>query len=82
MLDRERTLPEALDAIQEAWKLIESSSNLNTQAIIALDSGLIHFSANRDAEERTLMKASQVGNRLITGRALELELVRQLLSHA
>ena len=77
VLDRERRLPEALDAIHEAWKLIESSSNLNTQAIISLDSGLIHFSANRDTEawkhtERALMKASQVGNRLITARALEL----------
>jgi tetratricopeptide (TPR) repeat protein len=77
VLDRERRLPEALDAIQEAWKLIESSSNLNTQAIISLDSGLIHFSANRDTEawkhtERALMKASLVGNQLITARALEL----------
>ena len=77
VLDRERRLPEALVAIQEAWKLIESSSNLNSQAIISLDSGLIYFSANRDIEawkhtERALMKASQVGNQLITGRALEL----------
>jgi tetratricopeptide (TPR) repeat protein len=45
---RDRRLPEALDATQEAWKLVESSPN--PQANISLDSALIHFSANRDTE--------------------------------
>ena len=74
---RQRKIPEALDAIQEAWELVESSSNSNIQALISLESGLIHFSANRDAEawkhvEIALMKASHVGNRYAIARTLEL----------
>jgi tetratricopeptide (TPR) repeat protein len=70
-------IPEALDAIQEACKLIESVSNLNAQAQTSLLSGLIHFSANRDTDawkhiETALMKASDIGNRLTIARALEL----------
>jgi tetratricopeptide (TPR) repeat protein len=73
----EQRLPEALDAIQAACNLLESSSNPNSQAIISLDSALIHFSANLDTEawkhnEIALMKASHVGNQLIVARALEL----------
>jgi tetratricopeptide (TPR) repeat protein len=74
---RGRRLPEALDAIQEACKLAESINNLIFQREIFVDSGLIHFSANRDTEgwkytEIALMKASEVGNRLHTARSLEL----------
>jgi tetratricopeptide (TPR) repeat protein len=70
-------LPEALDAIQDACNLIESSSNPNSQAIISLESGLIHFSNNRDTEawkhtEIALMQASHVGDRLTIARALDL----------
>ena len=73
----ERRILEALDAIQEAWKLLESSSNPSSQAFICLESGMIHFSANRDAEawkhtEVALMKASVVGNRFAIAQALEL----------
>jgi tetratricopeptide (TPR) repeat protein len=70
---RERRLPEALDGIQEACKHI---SNPPLQAMIYMDSGVIHFSANRDTEawnytELALMNASHVGNRLYIARALE-----------
>jgi tetratricopeptide (TPR) repeat protein len=74
---REWRLPEALDAIQEAWKLVESGSDPNAKALISLESGLIHFSANRDTEawkltEIALMQASQYGDRLTVARALDL----------
>jgi len=70
---REGRLPEALDAIQEACKLVGSRPDPD----ISLESGLIHFSANRDIEawnytEIALMRASHVGNRLCIARALEL----------
>jgi tetratricopeptide (TPR) repeat protein len=70
-------LLEALDAIQEAWKLVESSSNPNSQAVICLPSSFIHFIANRDTEawnyaEIALMKASQVGDRLTITRGFDL----------
>jgi len=69
----EGKLPEALDAIQEACKLVGSRPDPD----ISLESGLIHFSANRDLEawkytEVALVEASRVGNRLHTARALEL----------
>jgi tetratricopeptide (TPR) repeat protein len=74
---REWRLPEALDAIQEAWKLIESGSDLNAKALISLESGPIHFSANRDTEawkhiEIALLLASQYGDRLCIARALDI----------
>jgi tetratricopeptide (TPR) repeat protein len=73
----ERRLPEALGAIQEAWKLVEPRDTPSSQATISFSSGLIHFSANRDLQawmhtEIALMKASHVGDRLIIARALEL----------
>jgi tetratricopeptide (TPR) repeat protein len=71
-------LPEALEAIQEAWKLVESTSaDARSKATISWESGLIHFSANRDAEawkhtEIALMLASQYGYQLAIARALDL----------
>jgi len=72
---RERRFTEALGAIREACKLIESSGSPGQ--FIFLESGLIHFSANRDTEaweltEIALMRASQVGNRLNIAQTLEL----------
>jgi tetratricopeptide (TPR) repeat protein len=69
-------LPEALDAIQEAWKLHEPSASPNQQADSSLTFGVILFSANRDTEawkyiEIALMKASYSGNRIVVARALE-----------
>jgi tetratricopeptide (TPR) repeat protein len=71
---REWRLPEALDAIQEAWKLVESGSDANAKALI---SGKIHFSTNRDTDpwkltEIALMQASQHGDRLTTAWILSL----------
>jgi tetratricopeptide (TPR) repeat protein len=72
----EGRLPEALDSVQEAWKLVESSSNTSNQAIVALAASLIYFGNDRDTEawkhaEIALMTASHVGDRLYIGRALE-----------
>jgi tetratricopeptide (TPR) repeat protein len=70
--------PEALEAIQEAWKVIESSSaDPRSKATISWESGLMHFSASRDAEawkhtEIALMLASQYWYQLAIARALEL----------
>jgi tetratricopeptide (TPR) repeat protein len=71
---KERRLPEALDAVQEAWKLIESSAIANQH--ISLEFGKILFSANRDTEaweyiETALMTASFIGNRHDVAKALE-----------
>jgi tetratricopeptide (TPR) repeat protein len=68
-------LPEALEAIQEAWKLVESIDALKHN--ISLTSALIHFTANRDTEawklaEIALMKASHLGDRLTIASTLEL----------
>ena len=68
--------PEALDAIQEAWKHLESSGILSHQACISLEYGKILFSADRDTEawkyiEIALMNASYIGNSLETAKALE-----------
>jgi tetratricopeptide (TPR) repeat protein len=73
---KDRRLPEALDAIQEAWKHTESSANPNQQADISLAFGKVLFSANRDTEawkyiEIALMKASYIGHRLQVANALE-----------
>jgi tetratricopeptide (TPR) repeat protein len=69
-------LPEALHAIEEAWKHAQLTENVAIQARISLDFGRFLFSANRDAEawvyiEISLMKASYIGNRLIVAQALE-----------
>jgi tetratricopeptide (TPR) repeat protein len=69
-------LPEALDAIEEAWKLAQLTESVSFQAEISLELGRILFSTNRDTEaweyiEISLMKASYIGNRLTVARALE-----------
>ena len=69
-------LPEALHAIEEAWKHAQLTENVAIQARISLDFGRFLFSADRDAEawkyiEISLMKASFVGNRLTVAQALE-----------
>jgi len=65
-----------LNAIQEAWKLIESTVIPNQQAFTSLALGGILFSADRDTEawkyiEIALMKASHIGNQLVIAQALE-----------
>src|SRR5258705_5982201 len=67
--------PEALDAIQEALTLTESSDA--PKHAISFDFALMCFSANRDTEawkhtETALMEGSRIGNRLTIGQALEL----------
>jgi len=69
-------LPEALDAIEEAWKYGQLTENVSIQADISLNFGEILFNANRDAEaweyiEISLMKASYTGNRFTVANALE-----------
>jgi len=69
-------LPDALDAIEEAWKHAQLTENASIQADISLDFGRILFNANRDAEaweyiEISLMKASYTGKRLLTSQALD-----------
>jgi tetratricopeptide (TPR) repeat protein len=72
----ELRLPEALEALQEAWKHAELNASANDQANISLEFSTVLFSANRDTEawkyiEIALMKASYVGNWLQVARALE-----------
>ena len=72
----ENMLPEAFDAIKEAWRHAESRNNLVDQADISLLFSQILFSANRDTEawkyiEMCLMKASHLGNRGDSATALE-----------
>jgi tetratricopeptide (TPR) repeat protein len=72
----EGRLPEALDAIEEAWKYAELTDSPFIQATVSLDFGKVLFSANKDAEawkqiEIALMKASYTGDRLGIARALE-----------
>jgi len=72
----EGRLPEALDAIEEAWKYAELTDSPSIQASVSLRFGVILFSANKDAEawkqiEIALMKASYTGNRFNIARALE-----------
>jgi len=67
--------PEALDAIEEAWKHAQMTENVSIQATTSLLFGGILFNTNRDAEawkyiEISLMKASYVGNRIKIARAL------------
>jgi tetratricopeptide (TPR) repeat protein len=69
-------LPEALDAIEEAWKHAQLTESVSIQADISLDFGRFLFSANRDTEaweyiELSLMKASYIGHWYNFASALE-----------
>ena len=72
----ENKLPEALDAVKEAWKQAESCNSLVGQAQISLTFGAILFSANKDTEawkyiEISLTKNTQLGNQRDSATALE-----------
>jgi tetratricopeptide (TPR) repeat protein len=72
----EQRFPEALDAIREAWKHVESSAMPTQQAYISLAFSRVLFSARKDTEawkyiEIALMKASYIGNQLEVAKALE-----------
>ena len=72
----EGRLPEALDAIEEAWKYAELTNSPAIQAGVSLSFGMVLFSANKDAEawkqiEIALMKASYTVDRFTIARALE-----------
>jgi tetratricopeptide (TPR) repeat protein len=69
-------LPEALDAIEEAWNHAQLTENVSIQADIFLSFGKVLFSDNKDAEARkyieiSLMKASYIGKRFTVACALE-----------
>ena len=73
---REKRLPEALDAAEEAWKLAKPENNLVEQALNSFFLGMILFSADRDTEawtylEISLTKNLELGNRLESARTLE-----------
>jgi tetratricopeptide (TPR) repeat protein len=72
----EDRLPQALEAVKEAWGHAESSNSLVDQAQTSLVFGMILFSANRDTEalkyiEISLRKNSLLGNRRDNATALE-----------
>ena len=72
----ERRLPDALSAIEEAWKYAELTNGASIQATVSLEFGKTLFSANRDTEawkyiEIALIKASYTGDRFNVARALE-----------
>ena len=69
-------LPEALDAVKEAWEHAELSNNLMDRSETSFLFGMILFSANRDAEawkymEICLMTNLELGNRRDCATALE-----------
>jgi len=71
-----RKLPEALNAIKEAWKHAQLTENVSIQVDISLDFGKILFNVDRDAEaweyiKLSLTKASYIGNQVAVARALE-----------
>ncbi|KDR71140.1 hypothetical protein GALMADRAFT_75384 [Galerina marginata CBS 339.88] len=71
-----KRLPEALDALKEAWKQTEKNGSPYFQAIISLEYGMMLFSADEDAEawkyvEISLTKATHVGNRPKIAQSLE-----------
>ena len=72
----ENRLPEALDAVKEAWEHAKSSNSLVDQAQTSLAFGMILFSVNRDAEaweymERSLTTNLELGNRRNCASTLE-----------
>jgi len=73
---REKRLPEAMDAIQEAWSHIESSASPSDQSNIALEFVVILFSTDKDTEawpyiEIALIKATYIGDQLQVANVLE-----------
>ena len=72
----ENRLPEALDAAEEAWKLIEPDNDIVDYAQYSFLLGRILFSANRDMEawkyiEISLTMNLELGNRRDSARTLE-----------
>jgi tetratricopeptide (TPR) repeat protein len=72
----EHRLPDALDAIEEAWKLVELSASRYIQISFSLDLGRILFNTNHDTRawkyfEIALTNASYIGDRFQAARALE-----------
>ena len=72
----EHRLPDALDAIEEAWKYVELSDSQIGQIAISLDLGRTLFNTNRDTEawkyiEIEIINASYIGDRINAARALE-----------
>ena len=72
----EHRLPDALDAIEEAWKYAELTASRSSQSTISLTFGRILFNTNQDTEalkyiEISLINASYVGDRFLVARALE-----------
>ena len=72
----EHRLPDALDAIEEAWKYAELSAIRYILISISSDLGRTLFNVNRDSEawkyiEISLINASYIGDRHQVGRALE-----------
>ena len=73
---REKRLPEALDAAEEAWKISEPDVSLLNQAQASYLLGKILFSANRDTDawkymEISLTKNLELGNRRDSASTLE-----------
>ena len=73
---REKRLPEALDAAEEAWKLCQTHNNLVNQALFSYLLVKILFSANRDTEAWKFMEISltnnlELGNRRDSAMTLE-----------
>jgi tetratricopeptide (TPR) repeat protein len=72
----ENRLPDALDAIEEAWKYAELTASRYCRMCISLDFGRILFNTNQDTKawnhiEIGLINASYIGDRLHVARALE-----------
>ena len=72
----ENRLPEALDAIEEAWKYAELTDSRYIQTCVSLDLGRTLFNTNRDTKawkhfEIALKNASYIGHRVLVARALE-----------
>ena len=75
MLFRSR-LPDALDAIEEAWKYAELTASRHSQSAISLTFGEILFNTNQDTKawkymEISLINASYIGDRYQVAQALE-----------
>ena len=72
----EHRLPEALEAIEEAWRYAQLTASRYNQMNISLTFGVILFITNRDNKawkhiEITPINASYVGNRLQVAHALD-----------